>query len=370
MTSEQDSTVEDIVKEAFASFTSAVDKEKDDRKYARDDGIIESEIKPKIDQEEEIDYPHYLKDVTLYNSQVGEIRNIAKSYFECLFEGDELATEISFAAKTEYVLRILNDYVDLSLVAPMTPEDMDSEEGKGKAENLHNLLKKMKSEDIVSVLGKIKNNEIKELKKASMRDGLTKLYNREHFDERIEDEVDRIKRRKNGLSVSLIMVDIDDFAEFNDRYSHQIGDLVLKYVGEALTKRRKSDIVARYGGEEFAVIIPDSTKETAEEAAEEYIGWIRSYVTNKLREDANNLPELEDFTGEVTVSAGIATLNHQKDQVYDLINNADDALYLVKFKGKNEVHHFDPDMKEEYKEARKKYNLQKKGGLKNEQIQT
>ena len=90
----------------------------------------------------------------------------------------------------------------------------------------------------------------------AIRDGLTGLYNHRHFQERLRQECRRAQRY--GTPLSLLMLDLDDFKEFNDQFGHQIGDEALREVGQILfaVTRRGVDIAARYGGEEFAVILP------------------------------------------------------------------------------------------------------------------
>ena len=90
----------------------------------------------------------------------------------------------------------------------------------------------------------------------AIRDGLTGLYNHRHFQERLRQECRRAQRY--GTPLSLLMLDLDDFKEFNDQFGHQIGDEALREVGQILfaVTRRGVDLAARYGGEEFAVILP------------------------------------------------------------------------------------------------------------------
>ncbi|MCK7467777.1 MAG: sensor domain-containing diguanylate cyclase [Desulfosudis oleivorans] len=111
------------------------------------------------------------------------------------------------------------------------------------------------------------------------RDELTNLHNRRYFFERFEREVYRAKRY--GRTLSLIMIDIDHFKNFNDRHGHLRGDQALKTMARTLEVcLRKADIIARYGGEEFLILLPETTKEQAARAAEKLRKkWRRSTST-------------------------------------------------------------------------------------------
>lgn len=176
-----------------------------------------------------------------------------------------------------------------------------------------------------------RNAELKlakrELERASLTDGLTGLANRRHFDWHLEQEWDRAKRE--GSSVSLIMIDIDAFKPFNDEYGHPAGDHCLKQVGNAMRalSRRPADLVARYGGEEFAVILPQTADPTLiAETCRATIEWLR--IPHRF----------SPVAPVVTVSAGVATLSPQPGMYPEtLIKRADEALYRAKRKGRNRV---------------------------------
>src|SRR5204863_3451285 len=109
--------------------------------------------------------------------------------------------------------------------------------------------------------------ERREIEKQAAHDPLTGLHNRRLFEERLNHEFERAKRY--GRPLSVLMIDVDDFKNVNDRHGHQFGDVVLKRIAQAIAGRtRKSDISARYGGEEFVVLLPEIALEGAAQAAE------------------------------------------------------------------------------------------------------
>jgi len=164
-----------------------------------------------------------------------------------------------------------------------------------------------------------------ELSREAATDGLTGLYNHRYFKELLNKEVSQAQRHERPLS--LIMLDIDHFKGFNDRWGHQAGDLVLARVAQTVRESaRGSDIVARYGGEELAIILPETHIDGARQAA------------NNMRRAIEDLRVTVD--GEplsVTASLGVATLTRDILDAPELISHADKALYQAKEKGRNRV---------------------------------
>ncbi|MCX5695380.1 MAG: diguanylate cyclase [Candidatus Omnitrophica bacterium] len=149
----------------------------------------------------------------------------------------------------------------------------------------------------------------------AVRDGLTGLFNRRYFNELINIEINRIKR--SPATLSLLMLDIDNFKNYNDTQGHPAGDELLKKAAKVFKNSvRAVDMVCRYGGEEFIVMLPQTAKAVAQIIAE------RLRVQTGLY-----LP--------TTVSIGIATLPEDAQSAEDLIQKADDALYQAKKSGKN-----------------------------------
>ena len=184
----------------------------------------------------------------------------------------------------------------------------------------------------------------------AIRDGLTGLYNHRHFQERLRQECDRARRY--GTPLSLLMIDLDDFKSFNDQFGHQLGDEVLREIGEILFAgcRRGVDLAARYGGEEFAVILPhthaaDTPGEGAEDAddgpeAAPPAGAGAIVVAARLRAAiaARSFPGLGGRRyAHITATIGIAELVDPERDASVLLADADAALYEGKRAGRDRV---------------------------------
>jgi diguanylate cyclase (GGDEF)-like protein len=160
-----------------------------------------------------------------------------------------------------------------------------------------------------------------ELQRTAAIDSVTGLFNRRHFESRLNGEVQRVNRQQQPLS--LLMVDIDDFKRINDTFGHIEGDRTLRTVAELLRGGvRIFDVCARYGGEEFAILMPGAPLETAAQVAER----IRRRVQHRFRHDPVS----------VTISVGVATLA-PGESAEELVGQADRRLGLAKRAGKNTV---------------------------------
>lgn len=168
------------------------------------------------------------------------------------------------------------------------------------------------------------------LRQQSIRDVLTGLYNRRFLFEFIERELTLWQRKQSpsDIGIAVLMLDIDHFKSFNDQHGHDVGDVVLKEVANALRKTvRRSDVASRYGGEEFTVVMPDITFQNAFERAE----LIRAEI-EKIRV---NIPGKS--VERVTTSIGLAHHPQDGETAETLISLADKALYQAKRSGRNRV---------------------------------
>jgi diguanylate cyclase (GGDEF)-like protein/PAS domain S-box-containing protein len=168
------------------------------------------------------------------------------------------------------------------------------------------------------------------LRSQTFSDGLTGVANRRHFDVAIDKEMRRAKR--SGSPLSLLMIDIDHFKDYNDQYGHQQGDTCLKQVAGALATmlNRSGDVLARYGGEEFAAILPDTEMAKALGLAEAIRKGVRALSIDNGHEDG--------VARHITVSIGVATQSGAAPLDIDqLIGAADRALYQAKDGGRNRV---------------------------------
>ncbi|MEB1609894.1 diguanylate cyclase [Xanthomonas campestris pv. campestris] len=164
------------------------------------------------------------------------------------------------------------------------------------------------------------------LRRQSIRDPLTGLYNRRYLEESLSHELARCARR--GLPLSVLMLDVDHFKQFNDSQGHAGGDLLLAALGELLlTRLRAEDVACRYGGEEFTVILPEADGVQALRVAEDIRGYIAALaVSDGLR----SLPR-------VTASIGVASFPADGELAASLLQKADAALYVAKHGGRNRV---------------------------------
>ena len=173
--------------------------------------------------------------------------------------------------------------------------------------------------ELEKILEKLEQNEREFISALIEKDPLTGVYNRRKFDNDIELLISMSDRTTKGCA--LLILDIDNFKDFNDKYGHFEGDLLLKKVTHNIRSsiRRYDKIhIYRYGGEEFVIIIPDTT---ANEALT---------IGERLRK---NVKEACD----VTISVGVSHYKELAGNISELITNADKALYKAKRAGKNKV---------------------------------
>jgi two-component system cell cycle response regulator len=160
----------------------------------------------------------------------------------------------------------------------------------------------------------------KEVRRLSITDDLTGLFNHRHFYKKLEEET--IRAQRQNIPLSLMMFDVDNFKQYNDTRGHIEGDKVLEKIGKIVGQciRQKVDSGYRYGGDEFAVILIGVKADRASEIAERIRGLVER---SKL--------------GDITVSIGLTEYNADKD-IKHFVKSADDAMYLAKSQGGNRMH--------------------------------
>ena len=166
------------------------------------------------------------------------------------------------------------------------------------------------------------------LSELSIRDGLTSLHNRRHFDHTLEVEWNRAIRSRRPLT--FLMLDVDHFKRLNDTYGHPYGDICLRGIARILDQqpRRVSDLTARIGGEEFGILLPDTALEGGLHIAES----IRQAVQNMVLEHTTTRPT------QITVSIGVSTFTPSPgDSRHAFFASADQAMYEAKGAGRNRV---------------------------------
>jgi diguanylate cyclase (GGDEF)-like protein len=161
-----------------------------------------------------------------------------------------------------------------------------------------------------------------EVQRLAITDGLTGTYNRRHFFELAEQELNRARRF--GHPVSAILLDVDRFKQVNDTHGHAAGDQVLRSVAERCDESiRDIDILGRYGGEEFAIILPATDLSGARNVAE------------RIRQCISDVPVLTDW-GDITITVSVGVASNGQG-VAALLNHADAAMYAAKQDGRNRV---------------------------------
>jgi two-component system, cell cycle response regulator len=175
-----------------------------------------------------------------------------------------------------------------------------------------------------------KNRELedvnKRLRKLSITDGLTELFNHRHVHELLHEEYERSKRSGDAMAVA--MLDLDRFKQVNDTYGHPTGDVILYETARILRETaREIDMVGRYGGEEFIVILPGSDEDAAAQFAER----VRVAIAEHIFRD-------EETEVQMTMSGGVASYPHDDGDDPDLlIKRADEALYHAKNSGRDRI---------------------------------
>ena len=174
-----------------------------------------------------------------------------------------------------------------------------------------------------------------ETENSALIDELTQVYNYRHFTKVLQQELDRATRY--GTQLCLLMLDIDDFKNYNDRNGHLEGNQVLRRLARILAKStRKSDTLARFGGEEFAIILPDTPKEGADATTNRILDNIHAGRFKYGKHQP---------TGRLSVSGGVSNMPVDAATSTELIERADKALYRAKEEGKDRIYFFSSDFR-------------------------
>ena len=248
--------------------------------------------------------------------------------------GDVLSAELNSVTRAiESVQRSTEEYGQELATASQRLDAQDATKVKAVVEGLAAATHKVQTEnktlesqlaETTAELGRLREN-LDQVRRDAMTDGLTGLTNRKAFDERLGALCEHADA--SGEAMTLAIIDIDHFKGFNDTWGHQIGDQVLRYVSSVIGRMGTPPrVAARYGGEEFAIIFPAEGARTALAVLEE----IRSEVSSRsLKRRSTN----EDL-GAITVSAGFAE-RLKGETLTALVARADAALYASKHAGRN-----------------------------------
>ena len=225
---------------------------------------------------------------------------------------------VTALSETEHIVQGLNTGADDYIAKPYHFQELEA--------RVRAMLRIKRLQDELD----LKNRELevanKRLKKLSITDGLTELFNHRHVHELLRDEFERSRRSEEPLAV--VMIDLDRFKAVNDTYGHPTGDVVLFETARILKETaREIDMVGRYGGEEFIGILPNTSEEEGARFAERVRAAVEAHV---FRDEQTEL--------RMTCSSGVASFPAEAVEApEELLKNADAALYLAKESGRNRV---------------------------------
>ena len=250
-------------------------------------------------------------------------RSEARTVFEGMLEGQ--VDEIRSVVNNKHDLGELGHSITQHLgIIIQAMHDFSSEEHQREDELKQQLGDMQLRLDEMEKLAQSAQHAIEEQRKKAMHDSLTGLPNRESYQQRLDQEVQRFQRY--GGKLSLMVCDVDLFKRINDTYGHLAGDKVLKIIAKSLQKNlRSSDFIARFGGEEFVALMPETS---ADEAL---------IVAEKLRKKIEESPfNFKKEPVQITVSFGISEIV-EGESIDEVFNRADKALYKAKESGRNQV---------------------------------
>ncbi len=240
-----------------------------------------------------------LKDVLTANDDVNNYQKNLKNF------SGEITNVDDMSAVTSLIQKMVSDTATMA---------KSNQKFQNKLEDANQLAETLK-------------HKLEEAQKDAFTDGLTKINNRNAFDTKIDEMFHTFEKEKEKFS--FIIIDIDFFKKFNDKYGHLVGDEVLKVVASALFKNVKgNDFVARYGGEEFVIIFPETSLQNAT--------IISDVIRKKIEHKKNTIMQTGKELDQITISIGVSEVR-KGDNVETLIERADNALYLAKDSGRNNV---------------------------------
>ena len=286
-------------------------------------------------QEERCDEAILILHEALANAQqVGSQADIYKTH-EVLFEAynRKEAFREAFEHSQHYIKTkdaVFNEGSDLKLHGLRIQFEIEQAEKETEIYRLRNVELAQANEGLrvltesLQQASQQKTQLLKQLEQQAREDALTGLYNRRHFDAQLAREFTRTRRF--GLKLSVMICDLDNFKRINDRFSHRIGDEVLRAVARLLRENvREVDTVARYGGEEFVGFFPETSAREAEIICERIWQAILNYPWQSVHEDLV-------VTASVGLTDNVKVLDYEK-----MLSLADDKMYEAKRNGKNQV---------------------------------
>lgn len=287
-----------------------------------------------------------IEDGTFYQKELHD--TLAEYYHLLVAESGKQALDILLKTRPhlillDIVLPDISGFELLSIIKEMEPVqdipvmiitglDSENDEEKGLLLGAVDYIRKPFNHTIVRARVRTQMQIIKHIEtieQLSFLDALTALPNRRKFDYQIEYEWNRAVRKQT--QISLLLVDLDFFKQYNDTYGHSQGDVMLQTVAKVMrgTIQRSTDIPCRWGGEEFAILLPETSLQEAVDMAENL----------RLNIEKTTVPSLkEGQSTHITISIGVASMvPKDKESLSTLVEKADALLYVAKENGRNQV---------------------------------
>ncbi len=270
----------------------------------------------------ELGYPDnmLIHEIPITTGVIGRTARSKETQFVPNVSSDPDFIRASYEVKSEIAVPLLKDDKVLGVLNVEAKKDVPLDE------NDVNLLNALAGSVAVAIDNAHLHAEVKLM---ALTDVVSGLANRRAFDEILETEIARANRYNQFIS--LIIIDLDSFKEYNDKWGHPAGDVRLREIADLLRDNvREPDMAARYGGEEFAIILPNTSK----------IGALK--LAERLRQSAQeNAPDMNDYDSAIsgyTISLGVATFPDDATSLEELLLMADNAELTAKRLGKNQVY--------------------------------